>query len=284
MNFPRKIHAVTLDGFMKYYNFSKTFNLYILETSMKIVGIYKIPILDRNEKLFGHELLSEDKNVDEIKAMEKKVLTPYETTILNLINKLSNPNVDIFEIEKIIKSDVNLSIDLLKFINSPIFGLRKEITSIKQALAILGIENLYKWLFLLLFVKDRDATENSVFPTALIRAKIMEELGNYLLKKRKISDKEFPEKAYLVGILSLIDSMFQIPKEKISLAPEIKEAVSEEKNPLGELLKLTKLLEKGSLFSIKTQLEKKGIPIDKALAICFQAYKYAREVLKFLKS
>jgi len=221
---------------------------------------------------------------EEPKVIKDKILSPYETTLINLNNKLSNPNVEISEIENIIKSDINLTVNLLKFVNSPIFGLVKEITSVRQALTILGIKRLQKWLLLLLFAKDKSFSDTPLFSMVLIRSKILEELAKYLLKKKKVKDPDLPEKAYLVGLLSLIDAILGISKEKflekLKISKEIKEAVLKEEGILGELLKLTKEIEKGNIFSLKPKIEKKGIPIDKALAIRFQAYKYAREIIK----
>ncbi len=221
---------------------------------------------------------------EEPKIIKDKTLSPYETTLITLINKLSNPDVEISEIEKIIKSDINLTINFLKFVNSPIFGLVKEITSIRQALTILGIKKLQKWLVLLLLAKDKSSLDTPLFSMVLIRSKILEELAKYLLEKKKVKDPDFPEKAYLVGLLSLIDSILGISKEKyldkLRISKEIKEAVLEKEGFLGELLKLTKEIERGNMFSLKPKIEKIGIPIDKALAIRFQAYKYAREIIK----
>jgi EAL and modified HD-GYP domain-containing signal transduction protein len=77
--------------------------------------------------------------------------------MLRLIKALIDGE-ELDEIANIISMDPNLSAKLLKFINSPFFGLRKEIKSIVQTIAYLGYKNLKDYVFVLLtssFLKRR---------------------------------------------------------------------------------------------------------------------------------
>jgi EAL and modified HD-GYP domain-containing signal transduction protein len=90
--------------------------------------------------------------------------------------------------------DPNLSARLLKYINSPYFGLRKEITSIEHAVAYLGYKKLREFAFILL-------------TTAVLQNKPREEVKEvlqfaYLMKflARKLYP-EYEDESFMVGIL-----------------------------------------------------------------------------------
>ena len=63
-------------------------------------------------------------------------------SLLQVVAALQDPHVELAELERLIGHDVTLSFRLLRYINSAFFGLRCEVRSIGQALALLGIENL----------------------------------------------------------------------------------------------------------------------------------------------
>ena len=113
--------------------------------------------------------------------------------MLKLIKALLDGE-ELDEIAKIISMDPNLSARLLKFINSPYFGLKKEIKSIVQAIAYLGYRNLKDYVFVLLtssLLKNADRKE---IKEVLKFAYLMRELAKRLMP-------EHEDEAYMVGVL-----------------------------------------------------------------------------------
>ena len=80
---------------------------------------------------------------------QKQVITN-KTVVLNLLNKIQNPELDYDEFQTILSQDVTLSYKLLRYINSAMFSLRREVDSIKDAVVLLGQDNIKKWLSLIL--------------------------------------------------------------------------------------------------------------------------------------
>ena len=79
--------------------------------------------------------------------------------LMHLLN-LSNGNAEIAELSSALKQDPLLTYRILRYLNSPAIGLSREITSIDQALVILGRQRLARWLSVLLFsVKDPDFSD-----------------------------------------------------------------------------------------------------------------------------
>ena len=126
--------------------------------------------------------------MSEIESLELK-----REVMLRLIRALLDGE-ELEEIAKIISMDPNLSARLLKFINSPYFGLRREIKSIIQAIAYLGYRNLKDYVFVLLtssFLKSANKEE-------------IKEILKFAFLMRELAKRLFPEhedEAYMVGIL-----------------------------------------------------------------------------------
>lgn len=62
-----------------------------------------------------------------------KSIPLFKLNCLRLMEEINNPEVDFEKINTFIKGDVSLSYNLLKFINSSVFGFKTKINSIKQA-------------------------------------------------------------------------------------------------------------------------------------------------------
>jgi EAL and modified HD-GYP domain-containing signal transduction protein len=80
-------------------------------------------------------------------------LYAYVSTILHALRAIEK-HEDLKTIEEIIKTDPALVGRILKFINSAIFYLPVEIKSLRQALALLGLSNLRRFLLLLLTTRQ----------------------------------------------------------------------------------------------------------------------------------
>ncbi|ADU97529.1 HDOD domain-containing protein [Thermovibrio ammonificans] len=116
--------------------------------------------------------------------------------LLKLIKALLEGE-ELDEIAKIISMDPNLSAKLLKFINSPYFGLKKEIKSIVQAIAYLGYRNLKDYVFLLLTSSMLKNANKDEIKRTLKLAYLMRELAKRLMP-------EHDDEAYMVGILEQV--------------------------------------------------------------------------------
>jgi HD-like signal output (HDOD) protein len=82
-------------------------------------------------------------DLEQAKAMVKGIDIPVRPVILQKVMDLqSNPDVEIKEMANVISSDVTLSACVLKTINSPLYGLRNNISSIHRAVNLLGMSNV----------------------------------------------------------------------------------------------------------------------------------------------
>ena len=154
------------------------------------------------------------------------------------------------EFEKIVeklRENPELSFMIIKLVNSSIFALKKEISSVREALVYLGLRNFKKWILLILYAQDEeDITSNPKINLAKNRA-------NFLTVAAKILGLD-EDKAYLTGVLSLLEELFGATKEEIQkqlpfVDKEVVEALTGSKNVYGRLLYIVQRIEHGDFTS-----------------------------------
>lgn len=172
-----------------------------------------------------------------------KDISGYKFTYMNLIKELNKEDVDIKNIENLIKNDVLLSYRLLKSVNSAYYGMRKEVTSIANAIMIIGIKELKKWIFIITLQNIGENSIEELIKMSLIRASFGE------LLSKKVSTKISSFDAFLAGMFSLIDALMNVPLENIlselPISEDVKDALLGNENMIYNLLKLIIMYEKG---------------------------------------
>ena len=128
--------------------------------------------------------------------------------VMQLLNMVRHRG-EISELEQVFRRDAVLTYKLLRYINAPVNGLLQEIRSIAHALIILGHDQLYRWLTLLLFTSGAmEPRAQALLKNALVRARLTELLG---------WDKVAPaerEGLFIVGIFSQLDVLLNVPMER----------------------------------------------------------------------
>ena len=161
--------------------------------------------------------------------------------LLQVVAALNDPAVQFSEIEQLVARDVALSFRLLRYVNSAFFGLRGDVRSIGQALALLGLENVRRWATLSTLASiDNKPTELTL--TALIRARFCELAGSQ-------AGVGSPAELFTLGLFSVIDAMMDAPMHDVvaslPLAEDIREALVQRSGRMGQLLDSVVFLETG---------------------------------------
>ncbi len=159
-----------------------------------------------------------------------------KTNLLRLIQEINRPDVDFDRLEKIIKSEVALSVRLLRYLRSAGFGWRHEIESISQALRVLGESNTRKWASLVALTMIGEDKPSELITTSLVRAQLCEQLGIEANLPDRHSD------LFLAGLLSTLDALLDRPMTDIlgqlSITEEIRVALTGGDSALGDTLRL----------------------------------------------
>jgi EAL and modified HD-GYP domain-containing signal transduction protein len=171
-------------------------------------------------------------------------LSPSQAAVLELM-KLVTSDVDNADIERAVKRDVTVAINLLRLVNTPAVGAGKRIDSVSQALIVLGRRQLQRWLQIMLYAEPGTHGHNQtpLLMLATTRGRLMELLAQRL----RPGQRYLSEIAFTVGIMSLMDVLFGIPMadivEQIPVSDEITHALLRRTGFFGELLKLAECIE-----------------------------------------
>ena len=175
--------------------------------------------------------------------VKAKNLSPAQMTLAELLYETSNEMVDLPKVTQIFERDINLSYKLLRYSNSATFKRRTEISTIKQALVVLGQQELKRFLSLLFTAQVNSSKPDELLKMAMVRARFCE----LLAKNEGTQDTGM---AFLTGMMSLIDAILDETIEKVMeqlpLAAEIKTALIKDEGKLADLLHLAKAYEKGN--------------------------------------
>ena len=184
---------------------------------------------------------------------QKKPAQPEAQAILELINRVDRGD-DIDRLEAVMKADPTMAFKLIRYINSPVFGLRVEISSFRHAIMMLGYQRLKRWLVLLLANAGRDPNQKPVIYAAVRRGLLMEELG-----RDSGCDDDRRGELFICGVFSLLDRLLQRSfSELLSEVPAseaVRAALIDGTGPHQPYLALVQAIESGILPDIRACAE-----------------------------
>ncbi len=174
-----------------------------------------------------------------------KKLSPSQMAVMQLLSLVTS-DADDAEIEHAIKQDVSLGLNLLRLVNTPAAGTRQRITSLSQALMVLGRQQLQRWLQIMLYAEPckKEHGMTPLLTLATTRGKLLELLAESL----QPDARDVADTAFTVGIMSLMDSLFGVSMhdilEQIPVVDPVADALLSRRGFYGDLLKLAEYLER----------------------------------------
>jgi EAL and modified HD-GYP domain-containing signal transduction protein len=183
----------------------------------------------------------------------KPVAQPDLQVVVELIHRV-DAEEPIERLEATLRRDPSLAFKLLRYINSPAFGLRVEISSFRHAIMMLGYQRLKRWLALLLATASKDVNLKPVMFAAVRRGLLMEELV------RGTGDEELRNEVFICGVFSLLDRMFQAPFKQllgsIPVPQRVYQALVEQDGPYLPYIDMVRAVESDSLYDFRETADK----------------------------
>ncbi|MBW1677848.1 MAG: HDOD domain-containing protein [Deltaproteobacteria bacterium] len=167
----------------------------------------------------------------------------FRITLMQIMAEINREDFQFDELEKFVSRDVGISYKLLRYINSAYFSRMENISSIKQAIVLLGEHELRRFLSLTTMTKLASEKPDELVRASIIRAKFCELMGGRggLMIK--------PSALFTLGLFSLIDAIMDDSMEnlmeKVPLSEGIKNALVYGRGELNHYLRLAVCYEKG---------------------------------------
>jgi c-di-GMP-related signal transduction protein len=179
-------------------------------------------------------------------------------TLIKLLNQVI-AEAEVEEIENTFRQNPDMAYTLLRLVNSVALGLRERIKTLRHAIVILGRKQLLRWAQLALFAtKSNPDAPSPLLEIAALRGRLLE-----LLVERDgkgTADREMADRAFMTGILSLVDVLFETSMEQVvgelNLTEDVRAALLKREGPLGELLRVAESLEETDLGELTQLLER----------------------------
>lgn len=203
-------------------------------------------------------------------------LPPNYALHFHLLQKFNEaePNVD--QISELLMRDISLSYKLLRYINSLTFGIPNQVSSIRQAIMLMGLKEASRWLNILLLREvgrgSGRGREKALIDQSLARAKTCELLAKHTGKRN-------PDEYFLTGLFSLVDLMMKSHLENIlpqlALSDTITLTLLGEETEISPYLRLCEKVETLDLTLIREQAETINIEEEKLSKIITEAQRWA---------
>lgn len=211
-----------------------------------------------------------------------RTLSSDQRTVLQLLTALRNPEAEFDEITHIIQTDSVLALKVLRLVNSALFGLRREITSIRQAVTMLGMEKIRSWVHLLSLTK-LDNQPEALFTTTMVRARF-----GQLLAERTRAAAVHGESQFTIGLLSTLDAFLGIELtdilDSIAVPDSMRAAILQGDGADGLLYAVTLAYERAEWDNIDwNRLAVLGISAEQAQKAYLESLNWAHNNIALLR-
>ncbi|MBI5170870.1 MAG: HDOD domain-containing protein [Candidatus Eisenbacteria bacterium] len=234
-------------------------------------------ILERDLRRRGHRLLAEkiETHEEHVEAMESgyelfqgfffcrpemmrmRDVAPNRIVFLRLLRAVNGTSLDLGLVEELVQQDVSLSMKLLRFLHSAANAWAAEVTSIRQALLILGERQIRRWVSLVAVFGLARGKPGELVVVALTRARFAEHLAALAGLEARSDD------LFLAGLLSVADALTDQPLEAalepLGLSAEVREALLVGAPPIGPVLRLVLAWELGAWDVVEKCLHEQAL-------------------------
>jgi len=214
-------------------------------------GVYTI---DAMEKCFAHgaHAIIGWPLEDALQRAQRGKANPDHATIIELIAMVERGE-EPAAMEKLLRRDPSLGYRLLRYLNSPGFGLSVEVQSFRHAVMMLGYARLGRWLALLLATASKDANMRPVMVASFRRGVFLEHLvGNG-------HDAAARDEVFILGVFSLLDKLFGQPFDKLfdklNVPERVRETLIEGRGTYAPYLEVVRAIERGPDPALRERLD-----------------------------
>lgn len=194
---------------------------------------------------------------------------------LDILKALQQHPLDMHKVSQLVRRDGPLTYQLLRLVNSPVWGMRRNVESIEVALVAVG-ENAFRRIATLAIASEFNGDQPAeLLCMAMLRGRICEVTASH----RGVD----PFGQYLLGLLSLLPAMQGQPMSEVApalpLADEILAALLGKGNREREVLGWLEHFESGDWAGCDKAAEECGLDQRELARVYFEAVGWTEKAL-----
>jgi c-di-GMP-related signal transduction protein len=209
-------------------------------------------------------------------TLSAKALPARRLAYLNLFSAVNRPNLTIGELEDLVKRDLSLTVRVLRSINSAAFGLRQEITSVRHAMLLLGVQQVRQWASVWAMAGLNSGGTSEMVSVALLRARSCELVGT------AYSGADAGAELFLLGMCSMLDAIVDQPMDKaitgLQFTPGVRDALLGGSNEMRSILDAVIAHEQGDWDESAQIMTRLGLSASLLPAAYADALRWARDL------
>jgi EAL and modified HD-GYP domain-containing signal transduction protein len=206
--------------------------------------------------------------------MQAKEVPANRLNYMRLLQAIAQPELNIRDLETLIKHEASVCYRLLRYLNSAAFGIRNEVHSIRHAITMLGEREVRRWIRLVATLTVGENTPSKLVNTAMTRARFCELLA--LRVPHGESD------LFLMGLLSMIDVILEMPMvsilENVPVDHETKAVLLGGASKLRPMYQLMLARESGDWQGTAEHAQKLGLSESEVAEAYWQAMQWVRQL------
>lgn len=208
----------------------------------------------------------------ETQAKDDVVSSMDVTGVLQLLDMV-NRDVDLREIEAVLRREPELALRMLRHLDSVSFGLTAPVQNFQHAVMALGYRGMARWLSLMLVSANPDPNLRPLMLASFRRGLVLERL------RVREADSSVREQMFVLGVFSLLDQVLGQPfarlLDRIPVAQDVADALIHRRGPHVPMLELVEAIERGPSEALTALLARCGLGLDECNRAILQTMRVA---------
>lgn len=204
-------------------------------------------------------------------------VSPLKINMLQLMTLVNEPDFELEDVSRVIERDPALSISLLRHINGGAAGKGRRVSSIQNAVAILGQNDMRTWAAVAVSVKIVEDRPGEVTRLSLIRARFAENLAT------AFELGVFQRKLFITGLFSLLDVILQKPMQQaiseVAVDAEVRKCLVDKTGMLRPVLELIFSYEHADWNDVTRRMIQNGVEVERLNEAFVEAMTWYNQLL-----
>jgi EAL and modified HD-GYP domain-containing signal transduction protein len=173
---------------------------------------------------------------------------------VELLAELSGRDVDLHRVVALVGRDPSLAVRLLRVSNSASSGLARRLSSVHEAVVLLGVRRVREWVALMVLGDVAPEADEAQLAVAVARARMCQEVAEQAAVP---GDVAFTA-GLLIGVAELLGTPVDVLVAGLPVADELADALVRGAGPLGRVIRAVTAYDSADL----TELRRLGLPLD----------------------